>query len=351
MPCVLPIASFFRVAFSSSRVTTRVLHVLSIVALCLGAQRSGSRATLPDLPGWNHTHGSICVDLHVEAVYVSFSECYALCAKKANCSQFAVTNNYINWTDGPACNLAPPCAHPCNTTLPWRPGENWCKNWDTYTCPMGPAARCGSPGPGPPTPAPPPTPPPPPPPKHLLVIGSSDGNVYGLRVDNGAKVWSYATNPHEQIISNTVSDAGNVYVGNIDGGLYALNGRNGSLLWKWQNPAPYPPNGVTSPTIYDGVIYVGSIGDYRLWAIDERTGRLRWVSNSSGCSIFGPPIIYKDTVIVATAGYEVTTFALKDGSLVWQHVHAYGSVVGIALYEGDGGNASVIVGSNGGSDE
>ena len=183
------------------------------------------------------------------------------------------------------------------------------------------------------------------------MIGSSDGNIYGLRVDNGAKVWSYATNPHEQIISSTASDAGNVFVGNIDGGLYALNGRNGTLLWKWNNPAPNPPNGVTSPTVYDGVIYVGSIGDYRLWAIDERTGRLRWVSNSSGSSIFGPPIIYKNTVIVGTAGYEVTAFALKDGSLLWQHIQGYGAVVGIALYEGDEGPSSVIVGSNSETDE
>ena len=90
------------------------------------------------------------------------------------------------------------------------------------------------------------------------------------------------------------SDAGNVFVGNIAGSFYALNARNGTVLWKWIMPDSN--GGVTSATVYDMIVFVGSILGDRLWAIDELSGQLRWVSNHSGGSIFGPPIIYKDTV-------------------------------------------------------
>ena len=139
---------------------TRVLmHVLGTVSLCLGTQ---------GLPAWTRTNGSLCVDMQIKTKHATnLSACYALCAKTAGCSQFAATN--ANWPVeyGPACKLAPPCAHQCTTTPPWMPGKGYCKKWDTYTCLGGPAAHCAPAGPRPPIPPPPPKPPPPPPVRPL----------------------------------------------------------------------------------------------------------------------------------------------------------------------------------------
>lgn len=321
-----------------------------VVALCLGTLEAAA------LPKWTVAHDSLCAPGAVPDVYgTNLNACYALCNKTAGCSQFAVTNaNWPQQAKTQGCNLAPPCAKQCTTSPPWRPGAGLCKMWDTYTCMSGPAAQCADRGVPPPPPPPPPTPAPPPaPPTPLVVVGSNDRFIYALRSDNGKQVWSYETN--QEVTSTVASDAGNVFVGGFGGSLYALNAWNGTLLWKWDNPAdpksrPWR-SAVTSPTIYKGTVYVGSMMNDQLYAIDELTGRLRWTSIHIGGGLFGPPIIYKDTVIVSNSAWTLAAFALKDGSLVWKNNRTgfLDGIVGTSLYEGSSvAPASIIVGSNGG---
>ena len=62
--------------------------------------------------------------------------------------------------------------------------------------------------------------------------------------------------------SPTVLD-GVVYVGSEDGNVYAADAATGALRWSYQTGA-----GVhSSPTVLDGVVYIGS-GDSYLYALD-----------------------------------------------------------------------------------
>eukprot|EP00037_Helgoeca_nana_P006386 m.58951 g.58951 ORF g.58951 m.58951 type:complete len:520 (+) comp17275_c0_seq1:52-1611(+) len=146
------------------------------------------------LPAWTSTHASLCDSTFNSAKTVfgtNFAQCYALCAKTANCSQFAVTNaNWHQQSKNPACNLAPPCAEQCTTS----PG--YCKNWNTYTCASGAAATCSSPlpptpGPGP-GPGPPPPPPPPPAPITFKLSATLHDSMVLQRAPAAAVVWGFA---------------------------------------------------------------------------------------------------------------------------------------------------------------
>lgn len=59
---------------------------------------------------------------------------------------------------------------------------------------------------------------------------------------------------------------------------YALDGVNGKVLWdRTLGSAKVPINNAASiPLVYRGTLYVGSAMIPRIWAIDTRTGNIRW---------------------------------------------------------------------------
>jgi outer membrane protein assembly factor BamB len=49
-----------------------------------------------------------------------------------------------------------------------------------------------------------------------------------------------------------------VYFGSVDGAIYSLDAKTGNLRWRFQTDSPV----TSSPTIVDGVVYVGSTDRY-----------------------------------------------------------------------------------------
>jgi outer membrane protein assembly factor BamB len=170
---------------------------------------------------------------------------------------------------------------------------------------------------------------------ELVVVGSSDGNIYALRADNGTLAWSVKfANPEPMITCTVASDSGKVFAGSWDGKLYAMDAANGTVLWTWSNTFdPYSPNTVTSPTIFNGTVFVGSNGnDHKLWAISEATGKLLWKSIDTRGSIFGPPVVYGGSIIAGST-ISVFSFDMQTGAALWNYTNQ-AEISGIALYTG-----------------
>ena len=91
----------------------------------------------------------------------------------------------------------------------------------------------------------------------VVYVGSADGNVYALSASTGAKLWSYATGSYVE--SSPAVANGVVYGSSDNGDAYALNASTGAKLWSYPTGRAGDCSGaVSSPTVVDGVLYVGS---------------------------------------------------------------------------------------------
>lgn len=130
---------------------------------------------------------------------------------------------------------------------------------------------------------------------EMVFVGGSDGKVRALDAQTGKLRWQFATNGPIKA-SPTIWDS-RVYVGSGDGNVYAVEADSGRLLWRFR-AAPqnrlimvygnlcstWPVN--TGVLIHEGIAYfaagiVDHDGTY-VYALDARTGQLRWQNDSSG---------------------------------------------------------------------
>ena len=95
---------------------------------------------------------------------------------------------------------------------------------------------------------------------------------------NGTEIWSFSGFSDNVFSSPTVVD-GVVYVGSDDSTLRAIDASDGTEIWEFSG---FSDNVFSSPTVVDGVVYVGSF-DNTLRAIDavERFARL-YVADTHG---------------------------------------------------------------------
>jgi outer membrane protein assembly factor BamB len=148
-----------------------------------------------------------------------------------------------------------------------------------------------------------------------------DGTVYigagksvvALDPATGAEKWRFATAGDVES-SPTIGPDGTLYVGADDARVYALDSRTGALKWYFTFPDDSDTD--SSPALgADGTVYIGS-DKGTLYALDGRTGGLKWFFVAVG-EISGAPALGPDgTVYVSaldSAKTEARTYAL-DGT-------------------------------------
>lgn len=113
-----------------------------------------------------------------------------------------------------------------------------------------------------------------------------------------------------------------LYLGNNDGTLYAIDVRNGSILWKYRTGNPLMSN----PLIYRGLAIAGEgnskyrthrfavgSGESTLFAVDARTGALRWSAPLRGSGMPTPAVI-NGLLIQHNGGRELRAFEPQSGA-------------------------------------
>ncbi len=103
-----------------------------------------------------------------------------------------------------------------------------------------------------------------------------------------------------------------VYVGSEDHNLYALDTRTGHLRWR------FPTGGgvVSSPAVAAGVVYVGS-HDENVYALDARTGRERW-HFPTGDYVDSSPAVAAGVVYVGSDDHNLYALDARTGHLRWR---------------------------------
>lgn len=145
-----------------------------------------------------------------------------------------------------------------------------------------------------------------------LYISTAKG-LYVLKADTGQEVWVYPTElplGHSPTIYNGVA-----YVGGLDHKLYALDAMNGQLLWTFTAGAGFD----TNPLVAEGKVFLGNRDGYFYAVHVEGTskGQLAWKYKTQGPIHFSAA--YKDGAIYF-ASDDSCAYALEaaSGDLIWK---------------------------------
>lgn len=198
---------------------------------------------------------------------------------------------------------------------------------------------------------------------HVIYFGGDDGNIYAVEAESGRQIWKRATGG--PVPSTPAIDGESLFINSYDGKFYALNLKTGAVRWKFATGGErrFEAKGIhglqpknqtiadqfdvflSSPVVVKGAVYFGS-GDGNLYALDARTGELRW-KFQTGDVIHASPAFADDTIFVgswdsrfyavdALSGKEKWRFQAGEDPLIHNQVgfQSSATVVDGAVYVG-----------------
>ena len=111
-------------------------------------------------------------------------------------------------------------------------------------------------------------------------------------------------------ISAPIIDSGILFVGSDDNSLYAIDIRSGKLKWTYSTLGK-----VYTPAAKNGVVFAASF-DNNIYALDYN-GNLKWKYNT-GSSVASPPIAY-DNILYGGFDRNIYAIYIINGSLKWKY--------------------------------
>jgi outer membrane protein assembly factor BamB len=124
-----------------------------------------------------------------------------------------------------------------------------------------------------------------------------------------------------------------------NGGVFAFDGATGQLLWSFTfDPAQVvdtvgdagnvaASNGVVYFRTYDSLLGSQEGNDNNLWALDARTGAIRWHVQGALGAYFGDPAVAGGRVFVGTATGRLQARSTATGALLWSRLGATAGTV------------------------
>lgn len=116
--------------------------------------------------------------------------------------------------------------------------------------------------------------------------------------------------------SQVIAANGLLYI-STSNGLYALHAATGDMVWRYDTELPLG----NSPTIADGVVYVGGY-DHKLHALDALTGTHLWAFSGAGAGYSTNPLVQDGKVFVGNRDGKMYAVGVhgtaQQGQLVWQ---------------------------------
>ncbi len=155
--------------------------------------------------------------------------------------------------------------------------------------------------------------------KTQIFVASDIGNTHFMRALNaktGALVWQYTRNkPPECMCSHDSHvDAGLLFSQTDGHNLYAfapIGNIPSQRIWQFKGDGAK----LTPPVASDGVVVFGS-ADHDVYALDAKTGAVRWIAKT-GYGFVAQPVIVDHIVVIGNRGGNIHAYDLKTGKPLW----------------------------------
>ncbi len=155
----------------------------------------------------------------------------------------------------------------------------------------------------------------------LVFVDSAAGFVYALNASSGIKMWYYGTG--NEINSPPVVTGGTVYVCN-ENNVYALNAANGDKIWNYSVSRValrqgFGPGGFnSSPSVVNGVVYVGNGYNGNIYALNATNGAELWSCNTGG-AVNSSPAVVSGTVYIGSEDAKIYALNAATGIEIWNY--------------------------------
>lgn len=147
----------------------------------------------------------------------------------------------------------------------------------------------------------------------VVVIGDQGGNINGFDLKTGKSLWNFGA-------SGAIDDAAVIgskiaYVVSEDHNVYALNIANGQTVWQHAMD-----DYAEQPAILVGGLVVVDNRAGQLVGLDAAKGHLLWQTDLAGTP-FSPPVIWQDrkAVVLKIGDHTIGAFATGSGKLIWDY--------------------------------
>ncbi len=136
------------------------------------------------------------------------------------------------------------------------------------------------------------------------------------RIPNGGTlICNYLDTPGAQpFYSSPTVVNGIVYVGSVDHYVYALYASTCTLDWRYLTNGPV----YSSPTVYNNVLYIGS-DDHYIYALNAVTGAFIWKHNL-GNIVRSSPATNGKLVYIGSNNHRVYALRISNGSVQWSRL-------------------------------
>lgn len=160
----------------------------------------------------------------------------------------------------------------------------------------------------------------------VVYVGSFDGHLYALEAKTGALRWRFATQgvsidsekagfDRRSVQSSPAVSGDVVVVGARDGFLYGVDRATGKERWRLDHQVSWV---VGSPSVKDGVAYVGSSDGRFFQAVDVATGKERW-RRPTPMNVFSSAALAGEVVLFGCHSGDLFALDSGTGRELWRH--------------------------------
>jgi eukaryotic-like serine/threonine-protein kinase len=155
-----------------------------------------------------------------------------------------------------------------------------------------------------------------------VYVGSGDGHLYALDLATGVRRWRYDAG--SGVSSSPAVGQGLVFAVARDGSAFAVDAATGARRWRMSTgPDLALPWGhesgdhyLSSPALVGSTLIFGA-GDGGVYAVDARTGRVKWHARTGG-RVRSSPAIADGRVYVGSYDGRVYSFDVATGAERWR---------------------------------
>jgi outer membrane protein assembly factor BamB len=143
------------------------------------------------------------------------------------------------------------------------------------------------------------------------LVGSDSGKIIAADLQTGRKLWEFASGA--KVRCSPAVAGGLVYCGSDSGAFHALETDTGKKCWSFEAGGPVQ----ASPAVVGGIVLFGA-NDHHVYALDRFTGKKLWSFKVNDYILQAPPVVHGDQVFVGQWTDWVWALDLKTGKLRWK---------------------------------